>query len=67
MKLTICDCCKKRIRTLTNCITVSVDTGDVTLLGFPQDEELHFHVDCYTRLKNKVSLFIDEMKGGNEP
>lgn len=57
-----CDFCDKEIIDPLDRITVTASV-EIRLTGYPDCSEHHFHVTCFTRLRNKVNAFIAE-KGG---
>lgn len=61
----ICDCCGKEIRDCIDLVSVDITTA-ISIVGGLGDQELHFHIECYTCLQNKFSHFIDEIKKGDK-
>lgn len=60
MNKIFCDFCLKEIP-YTSYVTVTTDYP-VTYMGDIPESEHHFHTDCYTRLKNKVERFIEDVR-----
>lgn len=66
MHKVICDFCERDIRPTETHITVEIQMS-TTILGSQWDcQELHFHTDCGTRLRNKVNAFIAEARERKE-
>ncbi len=55
----ICDFCGKEIRDHAALTTVTVERT-YSCVGTPTEEEMHFHIECATRIRNKVAEFSEE-------
>lgn len=66
MNKLICDFCEKEIRPSETHITVEVEMSQNILGTQWSTQELHFHMDCGTQLRNKVNQFIADVRGRKE-
>lgn len=53
-----CDYCEKKIENSNEQINLNFNAYGCT--GFPTDKEYQLHVECATRLKNKLENFLKE-------
>lgn len=58
MRKLICDFCGKEIT--GSKVTVTVEPDNLVLGECFDEEELHFHIACATRLNNKFSKFVED-------
>ena len=58
----LCDLCGKPIKYSGDKVTVTTE-GGINRMGCSSDGEYHFHMECFTRLENKVNHFVKEMVG----
>lgn len=58
-----CDYCKKEIESSNE--QVNLDFNAFGCTNFPTNKEYQFHIECATRVQNKLEVFLNQ-KGGAE-
>ena len=58
----ICDFCEKDIRRSDPHVKVTIETESPPFGSLWEEQELHLHIECATRLRNKINQFIEEKR-----
>lgn len=61
MITTTCDFCGKQIKSTIDKVTVTVEP-EAAKIGWMNSGEYHFHVECITRVINKVTEFAKQQQ-----
>ena len=59
MHMIICDLCGKEV---THGTTIERPFGQI---GLPDEETLHLHIECETRLRNQFKNFVEKVREEN--